>query len=633
MISNIKNLIKREGFDSLLSKMEKGDDLLIYDEKVIYQITTVENQKFKIYDNISAINLGECENLLYEHYNISKNEPLIIFKIDFFEEGQLIPRVEYELYRRKEQLNLTICQNTKIKILYPAKIEENEEFKHNISSEYYNNICHTYTTKYGTDITIKDRKIEFNNNNMSLCESNCQYDGYNSSMKKAECNCEIKISIPLMSEIINNKDNLLRITDIKNSINLSIMKCYNILFSLEGLKKNIGNYILLSMIFIAICCFVIYLFTGHKMLENIINKVIAFKKTKIQTKKEVKITNIRKKSNKKRKNKKFKSAKVNNTMNLKNIDKNNSKEKNSNNPPFKKKNKNKNNTRIKYINNIETNRDENSKNDPSYLEINKKINKKEKSLILSQSKTKNHKLSKNEKNINFNKDIKYNDFELNTLEYKEALLIDKRNYIEFYFSLLRQKQIFIFTFYTYNDYNLRIIKICLILFNFSLYYIVNALFFNDSNMHKIYEDQGSFNFIYQISYILYSSIICSVINTLITFFSLIEKNVLSLKKYKNNNIEEETNNVLKCLKIKLALFFIILFVFMMLFWYYISCFCAIYKNTQIHLIKDTLISFSFSLMYPIGICFLPGIFRIPSLRAKKADRECIYKFSKIIQLI
>ena len=241
-------------------------------------------------------------------------------------------------------------------------------------------------------------------------------------------------------------------------------------------------------------------------------------------------------------------------------------------------------------------------------------------------------MKKNFKNLNSNKMMKYNDFELNTLEYKEAILIDKRSYIQFYFSLLRQKQIIIFSFYTYNDYNLRIIKICLFAFNFSLYFTVNALFFNDSTMHQIYEDQGSFNIIYQIPQILYSSLICSVINILITYLSLSEKDIIFLKKYKNN-IEKRISIFLKCLKIKLTFFFIFLFLFLILFWYYISCFCAIYKNTQIHLIKDISISFSFSLLYPFVLYLIPGIFRIASLRTKKADKECFYKLSKIIQLI
>ena len=221
---------------------------------------------------------------------------------------------------------------------------------------------------------------------------------------------------------------------------------------------------------------------------------------------------------------------------------------------------------------------------------------------------------------------------MNSLVYKKAFLIDKRNLFQFYFSLLRQKQIIIFTFYTYNDYNLRNIKICLFLFNFSLYYTINALFYTDSTMHKIYEEQGSFNFIYQIPIIIYSSLICSVINILVKYLSLSEKDILSLEKYKKN-LEEKTNIILKCLRIKFALFFLLLFLFLILFWYYISCFCAIYQNTQIHLIKDTLISFSFSLIYPFIFCIFPGLFRIPSLKRKKPDRECLYILSKFIQLI
>ena len=58
-----------------------------------------------------------------------------------------------------------------------------------------------------------------------------------------------------------------------------------------------------------------------------------------------------------------------------------------------------------------------------------------------------------------------------------------------------------------------------------------------------------------------------------------------------------------------------------------------YKNTQVHLIKDTLICFGLSLIYPLLLYLLPGVFRIMSLRAKNANRECLYKISKILQLI
>ena len=96
------------------------------------------------------------------------------------------------------------------------------------------------------------------------------------------------------------------------------------------------------------------------------------------------------------------------------------------------------------------------------------------------------------------KDINLNDYELNNLPYIQALELDKRTFIDYYISLIKTKQLLIFTFYTKNDYNSSIIKICLFLFCFASYFIVNALFFNDSTMHKIYEDQGKYDLIYQI---------------------------------------------------------------------------------------------------------------------------------------
>ena len=149
-------------------------------------------------------------------------------------------------------------------------------------------------------------------------------------------------------------------------------------------------------------------------------------------------------------------------------------------------------------------------------------------------------------------------------------------------------------------------------------------------MHIIYEDHRNFNFIYQIPQILYSSLISNFISIIIRYLSLSQKDILKIKKIKNN-IQVESKKLKKCLKTKFILFFILELLFLFLFWYYLSCFCAIYNNTQIHLLKDTMISFGLFLLYPIGICLLPGIFRIPSLRS--SNKECMYKFSKILQLI
>ena len=130
----------------------------------------------------------------------------------------------------------------------------------------------------------------------------------------------------------------------------------------------------------------------------------------------------------------------------------------------------------------------------------------------------------------------FNDYEINSLSYKEALFYDKRTYFEYYLSLLRRKQLIIFCFYTYNDYNSKSIKICVFFFTFSLNYTVNTLFFTDETLHQVYEDNGEFNFMYQLPQMLYSMVISSLINIIIKSFSMSEQNILSLKKSNNFNI-------------------------------------------------------------------------------------------------
>ena len=224
--------------------------------------------------------------------------------------------------------------------------------------------------------------------------------------------------------------------------------------------------------------------------------------------------------------------------------------------------------------------------------------------------------------------------ELNNLQYNEAILFDKRTFLQYYCGLIRKKQLIIFTFVPIDDYNLVSIKISLFLLSFSLYMTVNAFFFNDNTMHQIYTNNGELDLLQHIPQIIYSSLISTVINTLLKQLSLSENNILSIKREKNLKMSErrakETKNYLS---IKLILFFIVNLILTIFFWYFISCFCAVYINTQIILIKDSLISFGVSMLYPFGINIIPGIFRIPSLRAKKKDKLFLYKLSQLLSLI
>ena len=121
-------------------------------------------------------------------------------------------------------------------------------------------------------------------------------------------------------------------------------------------------------------------------------------------------------------------------------------------------------------------------------------------------------------------------------------------------------------------------------------------------MHKIYQDKGEYNFLYQIPQILYSTLISKFIDTLIKNFALYQDNIIELKQeWRKNIFKEKYVRTLNIIKIKIILFFVLAFIILSCFWYYIICFCGIYVNTQIHLIKDTIISLITSLIIPFFI--------------------------------
>ena len=167
---------------------------------------------------------------------------------------------------------------------------------------------------------------------------------------------------------------------------------------------------------------------------------------------------------------------------------------------------------------------------------------------------------------------------------------------------------------------------------FAIEYTVNGLFYNDDTMHKIYESKGEFDFAYQLPIIVYSTLISMILNTPLNFLALSNDAIISFKQDNpKNNLKSKTKNLANMLTIKFIIYFIISSLFLLFFWYYISMFDVIYKNTQIHLLKDTVTSFGLSLIIPFGIYLLPGLFRILSLSNSGKKRECLYNFSKFLQ--
>ena len=231
-------------------------------------------------------------------------------------------------------------------------------------------------------------------------------------------------------------------------------------------------------------------------------------------------------------------------------------------------------------------------------------------------------------------DKKLDDFEINELEYNEAIELDKRQFHQIYWSILKRQHLILFTFFSWNDHNLWYIKFARFFFLICTDMAMNVFFFSDDSMHKIYLNYGKYDFIQQIPQIIYSTAISQLLELILCYLSLTDKHFYQIKDIKENKLN--ANNIfkiLKCINYKLISFCIFTLILFAFYWYTVSTFCAVYQNTQNIFIKDSFSSFLTGLLYPFVLYLFPSLLRIIAIRDDKKKRlKFIYKLSDIIPI-
>ena len=249
----------------------------------------------------------------------------------------------------------------------------------------------------------------------------------------------------------------------------------------------------------------------------------------------------------------------------------------------------------------------------------------------------------NEQNMNMMNNLQVNqntlppenDYEINWLSYNDALLYDKRSTCEYYFSLIKAKQLIIASFFSNNDYSSAIIKKQFFFSSFAFHYAINGFFFSGVTINKIYFLKEKFQFVYQIPQMLYSSLISMyIVRILAGGLASTNSDALAIKEQTNKNMAiYMKEKKLKCINIKIIFFFFLNLSFLGFFWYFLTSFNAIYKEAQIYLLETTLCSFAFTLFYPFIINVFPMMFRSCAINSSSKSNGCCYKFSQIIQLL
>ena len=233
----------------------------------------------------------------------------------------------------------------------------------------------------------------------------------------------------------------------------------------------------------------------------------------------------------------------------------------------------------------------------------------------------------NEESIN-----NLSNYELDNLNYKQAIGLDKRTYLAYYWSLCKRKQLLLFAFWPEKDLNVFTMKLVAFISYIGFCFGFNGFFYGEKLLHKINEDKGTYKFFKHLPYMIYSTIVAGLLSYLIRLLTLSENEIYKMKQNKENKNDAE-QKAKKWIKIKFIIFFVVTIVIMLFFCYFITCFCGIFTNTQVHWIIDSCITFGFCMVYPFILNLLPGAFRIPALRAKNKNESFIYEISLYIAYI
>ena len=268
---------------------------------------------------------------------------------------------------------------------------------------------------------LSDRREKYYKDYSNYCEEGCNYIGYNYSIKRVICQCEIKNEINYeITKIEFNKNDISSFLRISTYANFAALKCYKLLFCNEGQKNNYGSYLLILFIILYLV-FTIIFYDNYKLkIKNIFNSAL-FKRS-------IKNKNPPKKG--------MQIIDSNNELRSQNIEIENSTKANI---FFFSKKEAQNNSMDLKSTNIKFIFDKTLKNENNSI-IEYKMDK-----FANKIKDNNSHLAIESGN---NKKISnFNDEELNLLLYEEAINYDKRLYWQYYISLIKKKNIFLFTFF------------------------------------------------------------------------------------------------------------------------------------------------------------------------------------------
>ena len=470
--------------------------------------------------------------------------------------------------------------------------------------------------------------------NVSLCEKGCKYRYFDLDKMKANCDCKVKLKI---NHNFDGGDLVLPIKTAFLDSNFGVVKCYKLIFSLKGKIENIGFWLFLLILFIHIPLYIFYLKSGINPIKIYISNemknhdyevknlkrdsISIYSTKKLQINNNIKDTPDNSSINKESPRSRRKSNFFNN------------KSKFSNNPSSMENLVNlKRSSLISVGHNIVSKptkiEDFNSYNEKPDLNNGHKDNKFLKNIEYPLI----HISAKNDENY---KPFKSNQI-LNNFDFTEAIEYEDRKFFRIFYIYLIKKEKLLNIIFLKPPLELLPLRAILFLFNYSCSIFLNSFFYFSDKISFKYRYHGKYKTLLVLINNLTVSLSSTIISLiLIIFFKFLthssrkieklfldeEKMLRSDKKYKVKRkkkllIKYTIQKILKSLEIKIVIFIVVEFLFILFFFYYVTAFCHVYKKTQVNWLLNSFSSFVISSLIAISLSFLLSIIYKISIKNK-----------------
>ncbi len=601
---------------------------------VIYKYEKCPKEKV---NNFEPLNFTECLKNIKEKKGFSSNKYIVIEIFYTFNENS--KRIKFNFYDpdTKEKLDTSEC---KLKNVYTKSIYECEEVDSELAKEfaqkginildindpYFNDICSVYK-EGGKDLTLKDR-IALYYQNVTLCDDGCVSISIDIKAFEVECSCDI-----INSETDSNNllaDTLLanplssEVMGIIEEINIAVLKCITKAFEVDNILKNFGGLSMAGISFLQIIISISIRFQikqVRKYIYSLINELNSPPKRrenkdkkstneKDDNKNDIVVYNKKIKETDEKKNKTDKnySNQIIKTQEKKKepklkIDKNKNDKTNENDVSSARVlTKGKNNINKKELNLnkvLDISINENEFEREVKIGSIKTLKQNMKKEIISKLKREQRekKLDKKERKSLYvsHEKKEYDENEINDLDFDDAVRHDKRNCCQMFWYTLKQRQMIINTFFAIDQLKPFSIKLLVMIFTFTCYFVINAFFYNEDYISNELNAEGQSLLEYLLASserIIYTFFVGGLISVVVGILFSTDKKIEDAKeKYEKNKIllKGEISRIYKCNNVIIIVFTIFQFIVMTIFTIYIFCFCYVYPNSTISWVKSSLI--------------------------------------------